>query len=40
MLSNQLIETIAGLYTLLNNLFDQVLLELTIFAIKVVAFVA
>ncbi len=40
MLSNQLIEPNTGLYTLLNNLFDQVLFELAIFPIKVVALVA
>ncbi|WP_304665387.1 hypothetical protein [Pseudomonas tremae] len=38
--SNQRIEPIAGLHTLLNNLFDKVLFELAIFAIKVIAFVA
>ncbi|WP_306669426.1 hypothetical protein [Pseudomonas syringae] len=38
--SNQRIEPIAGLHTLLNNLFDQVLFELAIFPIKVVALVA
>jgi hypothetical protein len=34
------VEVCSGIHTLLNNLFDKVLFELAILAIKVVAFVA
>ncbi|WP_284404157.1 hypothetical protein [Pseudomonas syringae] len=37
---NQFIELGAGLYALLNNLFNQVLFELTVLAVKVIAFIA
>ncbi|WP_147479322.1 hypothetical protein [Pseudomonas coronafaciens] len=40
MLANQCIESGARLYTLLNNLLDQVLLKLPILAVKVIAFIA
>ncbi|POD15117.1 hypothetical protein BKM12_24285 [Pseudomonas syringae pv. syringae] len=40
MLGNQCIESGSRLYTLLNNLLDQVLLKLPILSVKVIAFIA